>query len=250
MARLQVRHLQFDADVIVFDKDGTLIDFHALWGKRARVSVESLVEYISGDDNIRNALHAGLGYDSKTHRTVVGGPVATIAISKLLVVATMVLYQAGFEWEHAENAVNASFKRVLKRPPATDEVMPLGKVRPTIEHLFANDVHIAVATTDDRDLTELALRHLQIDQHVSLVKCGDDDGPLKPSPEVIHGIAQHYGTTNDRIVMVGDIPSDLTMARHANCACAIGVVNGAGDNNVLSAVADAVVDSIDEIEVI
>ncbi|MDH3693456.1 MAG: HAD family hydrolase [Gammaproteobacteria bacterium] len=250
MARLRVRDHQFDADLVVFDKDGTLIDFHTLWANRARTSVDSLIEHLSGDDNLRNALHEGIGYDSENHRTVTGGPVATIAISKLMVVATMVLYQAGLDWEQAESAVHASFGKTMKQPPGADEIVPLGNVRAVIEKLTTNNVHVAIATTDDRDLTEAALQHLQIDQHFKLVKCGDDDGPLKPSPQVINDIAQHFGVSNQRTAMVGDIPSDLTMARSANCGCLIGIRHGAGDNDALAAVAEIVIDSIDEIEVI
>ncbi len=250
MARLQVRDHSFEADVIVFDKDGTLIDFHTLWANRARVSVDSLMEYLSADEKLRNALHAGIGYDGENHRTIAGGPVATIAISKILVVTTMILYQAGFDWEQAESAVHASFGKTMKQPPDADEIVPLGNVPDALDQLSANNIRLAVATTDDRDLTETALQHLQITHHFGLIKCGDDDGPLKPSPQVINDIARHFAASNRRITMIGDIPSDLSMARAAGCGCAIGIRNGAGDNDALANVADVVIDSIDEIDVI
>ena len=44
MAELQVGGKTFDIDVVVFDKDGTLIDFHLMWGSRAKEAVDALLD--------------------------------------------------------------------------------------------------------------------------------------------------------------------------------------------------------------
>ena len=44
MPEIILSNKKFDIDGIVFDKDGTLIDFHATWGPILRGAVDKLLE--------------------------------------------------------------------------------------------------------------------------------------------------------------------------------------------------------------
>src|SRR6476619_6225373 len=61
-------------DVVIFDKDGTLIDFHAMWGGWARGLGERL------DATIRRPVSldvfAAIGFDPTTGRVSAGAPLA------------------------------------------------------------------------------------------------------------------------------------------------------------------------------
>jgi beta-phosphoglucomutase-like phosphatase (HAD superfamily) len=46
MARLQIGPVPFDAGLVAFDKDGTLIDFEFMWGRLAATWVEHLAAAI------------------------------------------------------------------------------------------------------------------------------------------------------------------------------------------------------------
>ncbi len=48
MARLTLGNHIFDADLIIFDKDGTLIDFKHLWAQKTMAGVEQLMKAIDG----------------------------------------------------------------------------------------------------------------------------------------------------------------------------------------------------------
>jgi phosphoglycolate phosphatase len=102
---------------------------------------------------------------------------------------------------------------------------------------------IAVATTDDRRPTEATLASLGLVEDVEDIVCGDDDGPTKPDPAVLVGIAARLGIRVERTAMVGDTPADLRMAHRAG-ARAIGVTSGVASITELTRDADIVVDSI------
>ena len=107
---------------------------------------------------------------------------------------------------------------------------------------------IAVATTDDRRPTEATLAGLGIAGLVEDVVCGDDDGPTKPDPAALAGIAARLAVPIERLAMVGDTPADLHMARAAG-ARAIGVTSGVATTSELSDDADVVLASIESLVV-
>ena len=57
---------------VLFDKDGTLIDFTASW--RGLVD-ETIADYAAGDDTLAGALGAAIGYDRATGLFLPGSPV-------------------------------------------------------------------------------------------------------------------------------------------------------------------------------
>ena len=61
-------------DLVIFDKDGTLIEFHAMWSGWARDLATGL-EAATGLA-LRGDLYAMLGYDDATGRAVGGGRLA------------------------------------------------------------------------------------------------------------------------------------------------------------------------------
>ena len=65
MAQLLLNDRIFDIELVVFDKDGTLIDFHHLWGQKAMLWVECLVQRVGGGERLREALYRTVGYDPK-----------------------------------------------------------------------------------------------------------------------------------------------------------------------------------------
>jgi phosphoglycolate phosphatase-like HAD superfamily hydrolase len=48
MARIALGSRIFDIELAAFDKDGTLIDFYHLWGRRARLAIEAVTAQVGG----------------------------------------------------------------------------------------------------------------------------------------------------------------------------------------------------------
>ncbi len=245
MTMLHVGDRWFDADLVVFDKDGTLIDFEAMWGRLAVAWVEHLTGE-GGDTSLRAELYATLGYDARRQRTRPQSPLAIATTRQLRTIAASVLYRHGVAWTEAEDRTRHVFAHHVDLP-LTELIRPTGDVVGLLKRLQAGGVRVAVITTDYRAETEETLRIMGIAHLVDHVLCGDDGLPWKPAPDTLLTTCQRLSIPPARTAVVGDTVADLLMARRAGAGLRVAVLTGAGERAQLSAYADAVLPSIDAI---
>jgi phosphoglycolate phosphatase len=248
MGTLKVRGLTIEADVIVLDKDGTLVDFHHLWARRFRQAVDGLVTQTGATPDVADRLSRAMGFVESSGVTLGTGPLATAPMHEIEIVISSALHQTGIAWETAREHTRGHFLPVMAAPPELKDLVPLGDILSAAKRLKAGGFELAIATTDSREPVLETLDLLRIAPLVSVVLCGDDTHlPRKPAPEALDHIARQFGTRANRCVMIGDTQSDMEMARAAGVAGAIGVIDGACDAEVLAQLADVTVASIDEI---
>ena len=245
MATLRIKDIPFDADLVVFDKDGTLIDFEAMWGRRAVAWVEHLVAEI-GDESLRSVLYDSLGYDVQRQRTRPQSPLAIATTRQLRTIAAAVLYRRGMPWTEAEDRTRHIFADHTDLPLA-DLIRPTGDVVGLLERLQARGVRVAIITTDYRAETEETLHLMGIAPLVDQVLCGDDGLPWKPAPDTLLIACKRLGIAPERVAVVGDTVADLLMARRAGAGLSVAVLTGAGEREQLAVYADVALNSIDEI---
>src|SRR5204862_8195913 len=87
------QHIPSSIQVIVFDKDGTLIDFNAMWGDWITDLARHLeaAAYIS----IAPQLFQAVGFDAATGAIAPGGPLAVSTMTDIHTLAENVLRAAG-----------------------------------------------------------------------------------------------------------------------------------------------------------
>jgi phosphoglycolate phosphatase len=248
LAKITVKDVTFDIDLIIFDKDGTLVDFHLLWGARTRHSVASLVHIVGGDDTLGQALLRALGYETAANKVIMDGPLAVASMAKLYTIAASVLFQYGYGWHEAERLIATHFVPRMSAPPTAELIQPRGDVARLFRQLKERDIQIVVVTSDERAGTETALSLLGVASYVTTLICGDGDFPEKPAPDAIRHLASSLGLDARRMIMVGDTVNDMLFGANGGVAGCIGVLDGAGDNDELARHADVVVDSLDQIQ--
>jgi phosphoglycolate phosphatase len=230
-----------DIDLVIFDKDGTLIEFHLMWGGW----VDALARRLEAAAGValRDGLYPLLGVDPETGIVHAHGLMAATPMSRIREVVQAYVGEAGVSPTIAQAAVEAAWHApdpVALAQPVTDLAGLLGRLRARVGTF-------AVATSDDRLPTERTLTALGVRDEFAAITCADDGIRTKPSPDPVLHLCSTLGIAPERTAVVGDSPADLLMARAAGAARSIGVLTGVGDRASLAPHADLVLGSIAEL---
>jgi phosphoglycolate phosphatase len=231
---MATKELTLDAELIVFDKDGTLVDLHTPWGQWAESVATGLAGFIPSED-----LLSRLGWDATSERVEAETPLAIASLTTLQAVVATWLYEAGLGWSEAM----ATSERVLAagpRPPAS----PICPLTPLFETLSARGYQLAVVSTDDLAGVERDLTPLGVLPYVSTIVAGDAALPTKPARDMVLAACHAVGVSPARTVVVGDSVADMLMGRAAKVALTIGVLSGSGTTEALSPHADMLVPTV------
>jgi len=250
MAKIDLGTGTYEVELAAFDKDGTLIDFYHLWGRRARNAVEAVVARIGGEGALAQKLYGSIGYDPATGLAAPDGPLAIASMPKLYTICATVLYQRGLTWHQAEIVTKETFASAMGALPTGDLVRPVGNVEGLFGRLAKSGVKIAIVTSDDRAATIATLELLGVGDYVSGLVCGDDPIPNKPAPDALLHLSRSLGIPIGRVMMVGDTASDISVGVSAGAGCCVGLLSGAGRKEDMAPHAHAILASIDDIRVI
>jgi phosphoglycolate phosphatase len=224
-------------DVVVFDKDGTLIDFHEMWGGWARGLGDRLDAMIRRPVSLD--VFAAIGFDPASGRVAPGGELATATMAGIEETVARVLRR----WCPSISAARRATEAAWSVPDPVALAVPLADLPVIFGRLRADGRRIAIVTTDDRASTDATLRSLGVRDDVRAMVCGDDGFAMKPGPDPVFAICQVYQSDPSRVAVVGDTPADMAMGRAAGVGRVIGVRSGLGSDADLRD-ADAIIDSI------
>jgi phosphoglycolate phosphatase len=222
---------------ILFDKDGTLIDFHQSWSPLYR---ELCVDLCDGDHARASAMLSSGGMDLATGRVRAGSVMAAGN--------TIDLVQAWYPGlsETERVAMIARIDRRFHENGILHSV-PVPGLKQTLAALKAAGFHMGVATSDGTAAARAALAALAVADDLPHVFGYDSVREPKPAPDMVHAFARVLALPVAAIAVVGDNTHDLHMARAADAGAAIGVLTGTGSAADLSPLADVVLPSIVEL---
>jgi phosphoglycolate phosphatase len=231
----------FKAQAIIFDKDGTLIDFDAMWGGWV-VHLAEQLRLISGLQ-VRDALCLAMGYDDEHQKVLALGKLAATPMSQLYDLTVEVMQSLGLNEKEAQKAVEDGWcipDPVLLAKPFTDTRVLFGK-------LHERGIKIAIATTDDRAPTQAMIEAFDIEEYISSMVCADDGIPAKPAADMVLTLCERMAVEPSIVMVIGDTTADLKMARAAGAGLIVGVLSGVSNARDLVSYADVLIDSVDEL---
>lgn len=224
--------------LIIFDKDGTLIDFHYMWATWLTALAQQLET--AARLPIAAQLYHAMDFDPQMQHIAPRGRLALWPIADLRQLAGDVLRQAGMHDGEVERILAAHWQA----PDPIALARPLADLAPLFSALRACGIAIAIATSDDRAPTETLLRTLGLSAFVSAIVCADDHLPIKPAADMIALLCGQLSIAPAQAMVIGDSVDDMQMGRAAGVGMTVGVLSGLSTAELLAPYADAIIPSV------
>jgi phosphoglycolate phosphatase len=219
---------------ILFDKDGTLIDFAATWPPIYRELAEDLA---GGDARLAEAMLIRGGLDRATGRFRAGSALAAGTTAEI----------ADLWFPHLEaeprRGLIARIDRAFLEGGLRHSVA-LVDLPSLFGALKRRGLRLGVATNDMTEAAARALARLDAASALDFVIGYDRVRNPKPAGDMVHAFCASCGIAPAEVAVVGDSVHDLAMARAAGAGVAIGVLSGTTERARLAPLADFILDSV------
>jgi len=227
----------YDIRGIVFDKDGTLLDFEATWMPAFR---RIAMQAADADAPLSARLLAIGGYCEQRGKIKSGSLFASG--NSQLIARAWAPHTSGKRQGALARMIEAAFLDEGERHSRA-----LFNVAALFSRLKAGGIAIGIASSDSERGIENTLSGLDILHRVDFY-CGYDSGfGFKPEPGMIKAFCAATGIAASKTAVVGDNPHDLEMGRNAGVVLNIGVLSGNSTAAELAPLADEIRSSAHEI---
>lgn len=227
---------------IIFDKDGTLLDFDAFWVTVSDVAVGKILDKLESAAPKEEVLRALGIVEGKAD---INGVVVYGTYAQMAEAIYGVLKTYGYT-----GTVDALLPITVE---TYHQSIDAGEIRPDCEDLVGvmerfrrAGIRLAVVTADGPVLTEKCLAALGIADCFDRVYTDDGVFPAKPDPFCIHDFCRVIGVEHDEVVMVGDTMTDMIFAKNGGVR-AVGIAKEAQSRKILSETTDAVIRDLSQL---
>ncbi|MEP0708762.1 HAD family hydrolase [Parvibaculum sp.] len=218
---------------LLFDKDGTLFDFHRTWTP----IMAEVAEEIAGAPMVPRLLGA-IGYREESGRFGAGSIGA--AGNTFELADTWLALLGGGDREAMVEKLDGYFARLgpLRSVPVTDLAVFFGglKQRGYTLGIATNDVEASALGTIER---------FGLQEAIDFAVGYDSGHGAKPGPGMALAFCAAVGLRPSEIAVIGDNAHDLDMGRSAGAGLLVGVLTGASERDDLAPLADHVIENIE-----
>ncbi len=225
---------------IVFDKDGTLLEYDAFWVAVAVKAVSKVLcnHNCKTDDMVEAMLNAIGAYEG------INGILCYGSYAEICDIINKTQKEKGdpemsFTYEEILDAFSTSVKygKIL---PACEDITGFMKA------LKKKGIKTAVVTTDSSEITDFCLKELGIREYIDKVYTDDGINPTKPNPYYMNCFLKDFSLDKSEVLMVGDTLTDIRFAKNSGVR-PISVAKKEEDKNMLLKENDTVVYDISHV---
>ncbi|BBI35476.1 HAD family hydrolase [Cohnella abietis] len=228
MPELNINKVSYEITGILFDKDGTLLDFVSMWGNWSEYMIKSFrsrlaelgLELPKMESSFWGTIHGSDGTINDYDRN---GPLAMGTMEELFALLIWQGYQLGLSWDKSKVLVQ------LCRLAADEELERVRPARPIsgIKELLAacheQGIPLGVVTADETGAAEKHLEWLGIRHYFSVVVGTDQVERGKPFPDMMELACRKLSIDVQGAVVVGDTNGDMRMGKSAGARLCIGL---------------------------
>lgn len=222
---------------ILFDKDGTLLDYAKTWLPVNRALARFAAQ---GDGVLADRLLSACGMDPVSGYVV---PDSLLAAGNTVEIATG-LVEAGspLSVEALTEELDAMFA------DAAQHAVPVTDLESFFKGLKAKGYRLGVASSDNEQSIRQTADRLGFAPYLDYVAGYDSGFGVKPEPGMVLGFCMATGLDPREVAVVGDNNHDLHMGRNAGVGLTVAVLTGTGSRASLSAGSDHCLNDITELE--
>ncbi len=221
---------------ILFDKDGTLLDFDASW---APVNRRLAAAASRGDQALADRLLDACGMDPQSGHI---RPDSLLAVAHTREIAAAMI-SAGSPFELAE--LVALMDDLCAE--ASDLSVPVTDLAALFSTLKQAGFRIGIASSDNERSIRNIIRRFGLDEHVDYVAGYDSGHGAKPGAGMVLGFCRHTGLEPRQVAVVGDSNHDMHMGINAGAGLRLAVLGGTGSRQSLEGAADHCLADITEL---
>jgi phosphoglycolate phosphatase len=222
---------------ILFDKDGTVVDYWKTW---VPINREVALFAAGGDAKLAAELLRHGGHDPETDRITPGTALAAGSVDDIANAFAAHLK------DRAPPDLAAGIEGIFRHGGARHSALIAG-ARETIAELKARGFHIGLATNDSIGGLEASLAAHEILPLFDFTVGCDSGFGTKPARGMVHAFCNAVGVARSEVAMVGDAVHDLAMGRAAGVALNVGVLSGTSGPEDFEGLADMILDSINDL---
>jgi phosphoglycolate phosphatase len=224
---------------VLFDKDGTLLDFQRTWGP---INRKAALLAAAGDEQLARHLMTVGGFDPATGLTAPDSLLA--AAHTVEIAAAWVEAGSPLEVEALALALDDLFTR------SAGGAVPVTDLAAFFRRLVARGIRTGIASSDSEASIRATAAHFGFADAVDFSAGYDSGHGVKPGGGMVEGFCAAVGVPAAATAVVGDNLHDLAMARAGGAALAVGVLTGTGTRETLEPVADLCLPGIDHLEAV
>ena len=231
---------------MLFDKDGTLLEFHKMWlnvSRGACERVKSYSDHHQGNQTVTAAeLLLAIGVEGDVvdnYGLLASNPVEDTAT------AWFNMLQPNVSLAEFTKVTKAAFNDEVEENPSWIEALP--GVTEKLGLFKQQGMILGIATADTKDSTIYTLEQSGLSEMFDYVGYSDGDIEPKPAPALLNAFCEKCGIEPHEVIMFGDTVSDMEFGRNAG-ASNVGVLTGTAQQSELEPVADLVIASVAHFE--